>query len=227
MEFTDRCTKEFARFNGWAPTDRQFTFDQLAGRAKTIDYKAFHTATPICYGADEVLDHLLWFRRERKPIAVVSMPYHGDRERAQRLAAQYGLIMLAPPIANAGWWLPGKNGTECFVFMRQGAEVRWMLGQEDESCYEIFVARFNQERHEAFERQKAIDAAKQPGEKDKLLRALFPKLPATTKVTEKMIDERLKDFVDKPELVGNEILTLRMSKEDGQCVYWMERAARQ
>ena len=56
-----------------------------------------------------------------------------------------------------------------------------------------------------------------------LFRLLFPNLPAATKVTEKMMDERLKDFVDKPEVVGNEILTLRMSKENGQCMYWMER----
>ena len=60
-----------------------------------------------------------------------------------------------------------------------------------------------------------------------LFRLLFPNLPATTKVTEKMMDERLKDFVDKPEVVGNEILTLRMSKENGQCMYWMERTDRQ
>jgi hypothetical protein len=23
---------------------------------------------PICYGADEVLDHIFWFRRGRKPV---------------------------------------------------------------------------------------------------------------------------------------------------------------
>ena len=60
-----------------------------------------------------------------------------------------------------------------------------------------------------------------------LFRLLFPNLPATTKVTEKMMDARLKDFVDKPEVVGNEILTRRMSKENGQCMYWMERTDRQ
>ena len=60
-----------------------------------------------------------------------------------------------------------------------------------------------------------------------LFRLLFPNLPATTKVTEKLIDERLKDFVDKPTVVGDGILTLRMRKENGQCSYWMERTNRQ
>jgi hypothetical protein len=145
MEFTDRCTKAFADLNGWAPTDRQFTFDQLAGRAKTCDYMEM----PIRYGADEVLDHIFWFRRSRKPIAVVAMPYNGDRARAQQLAAQYGLIALAPPIANAGWWLPGENGTECFAFVRQGTEVHWLPEQIDGTAYEKFVAGFNRERQSA------------------------------------------------------------------------------
>ena len=60
-----------------------------------------------------------------------------------------------------------------------------------------------------------------------LFRLLFPNLPATTKVTEKMIDGRLKDFVDKPTVVGDGVLTLRMREENGQCSYWMERTDRQ
>jgi hypothetical protein len=74
------------------------------------------------------------------------MLYNGDRARAQQLAAQYGLIVLAPPIGNAGWWLPGENGTECFAFVRQGTEVRWLREQEHESAHKEFVAKFNQER---------------------------------------------------------------------------------
>jgi hypothetical protein len=160
MEFTDRYTEAFAKLNGWVQhTDRLFTFDQLAGRAKTCNYMA---APLVCYsGTGGVLDHLFWFPRERKPVAVVSMPYHGNRKAAQQYAAQYGLIMLAPPIVNAGWWLPGQNGTECFVFVRQGTEVRWLPGQESENAYKEFVDEFNRERHEAFERRRAVEAAKQ------------------------------------------------------------------
>ena len=158
MEFTDRYTEAFAKLNGWVQhTDKLFTFDQLAGNARTCNY----TAAPICYGADEVLDHLFWFRRDRKPVAAVSMPYNGDRTRARELAAQYGLIALAPPIVNAGWWLPGKNGTECFVFVRQGTEVRWLPGQEDESAYKEFVGEFNRERLTA--RRKPANAATRTG----------------------------------------------------------------
>jgi hypothetical protein len=142
MEFTNRCTKAFAELNGWMPTDYQFTFAQLAGRTRLRNVMEM----PIRYGADEVLDHLFWFRRERKPVAVVSQPYHGNREAAQQLAAQHGLIMQAPPIVNAGWWLPGKNGTECFVFVRPDTEVRGLPAQETESAYKEFVAEFNQER---------------------------------------------------------------------------------
>jgi hypothetical protein len=135
MGFADRCTKAFATLNGWVPTDYQFTFNQLAGRTRTRDVMEM----PIRYGADEVLDHIFWFRRERKPVAVVSQPYNGDRLRAQELAARYGLIMLAPPLINAGCWHPGENGTECFVFVRPGTEVRWLLpGQEHEGAYKEF-----------------------------------------------------------------------------------------
>ena len=141
MEFTNRCTKAFAELNGWMPTDYQFTFAQLAGRTRLRNVMEM----PIRYGADEVLDHLFWFRRERKPAAVVSMPYNGDRLRAQELAARYGLIVLAPPIVNAGWWLPGENGTKCFVFVRQGTEVHWLPGQKHESAYKEFVAVFDRE----------------------------------------------------------------------------------
>jgi hypothetical protein len=148
LEFTDRCTRAFATLNGWSLTDYQFTFNQLAGRTRIRDVMEM----PIRrrYGADSVLDHLFWFRRERKPVAVVSMPYHGNREAAQQLAAQYGLIMLAPPIVNAGWArsvaLPGENGTECFAFVRPGTEVRWLPGQKHESAYREFVAVFNRDR---------------------------------------------------------------------------------
>jgi hypothetical protein len=38
------------------------------------------------------------------------------------------LDRAGPPIAGAGWWLPGKNGTECFVFTRPGTAVRWLAG---------------------------------------------------------------------------------------------------
>jgi hypothetical protein len=106
---------------------------------------------PICCrGADGVLDHIFWFRCERKPAAVVSMPYNGDRLLAQELAAQYGLIMQAPPIVNAGWVRsdhPGKNGgSECFVFVPPGTMVRWLPGQVDGAAYEKFVAVVDREK---------------------------------------------------------------------------------
>jgi hypothetical protein len=61
----------------------------------------------------------------------------------------------APPIAEAGWWLPGKNGTGCFAFTRQDTEVCWLPEQMSAPAYEKFVAEFNQERHVEFERRKA------------------------------------------------------------------------
>jgi hypothetical protein len=75
------------------------------------------------------------------------MPDHGSLEGVQRIADRYGLIALSPPIANAGWRVPGR--TECFVFVRPGTEVRWLPEQMQQDLYEKFV-----EEYEKFQRQR-------------------------------------------------------------------------
>jgi hypothetical protein len=159
-----RYTEAFAKLNGWSPSNEHFSFRQLAGKRRDRGGDDMPIWRSGADDPDHVLDHLAFFRRERKPIAVISMPYHGDREAAQQLAAHYGLVMLAPPIATAGWWLPGTNGTECFVFVRSGTAVRWLPGQEDEAAYERFAEEHAEDqcrRVEEYERQKAAWAAKQ------------------------------------------------------------------
>jgi hypothetical protein len=160
--FTARYTDAFAKLNGWSPTNEHFSFRQLAGRGRDRSDDDSPVWRSGADDPDHVLDHLFFFRRERKPAAIVTMPYHGGLEQAQRLAERYGLIALAPPIAAAGWWLPGS--AECFVFVRQGTGVRWLPEQEDEAAYEKFAeehAEDQRRRVEEYERQKAMYAAKQ------------------------------------------------------------------
>jgi hypothetical protein len=57
----------------------------------------------------------------------------------------------------------------------------------------------------------------------KIRRFLFPNLPPTAKVTEEMVDRRLKAIVDQPARIDNKILVLRMREENGQAVYWIEK----
>jgi hypothetical protein len=86
------------------------------------------------------------------------MPYNhygAGLEHAQRLAEHYGLIAHAPPIAEAGWWVPDEMGTNCFAFTRVGTVVRWLPGQMSEDAYKEFSEEFHRERHEEIAREKA------------------------------------------------------------------------
>jgi len=61
----------------------------------------------------------------------------------------------------------------------------------------------------------------------KLRHFLFPNLSPTAKITEAMIDKRLKALVDQPARVGNKVLVLRTREENGRTVYWIEKGETQ
>jgi hypothetical protein len=159
QSFTARYTEAFAKLNGWSPSDKHFSFRQLAGRRRDRG----GDDSPIWRSGDDdpdhVLDHLFFFRRDRKPIAIVTMPYHAELEKAQRLAERYGLIALTPPIAEAGWWCPGDS--ECFAFVCPGTEVRWLPEQMQQELYEKFAeeyTEFQRQRVQEFERQRTTNS---------------------------------------------------------------------
>lgn len=140
---TQRCAKAFAKLNGWSLSSAHFSFRQLAGKGCTRsndDAPLWWTGAQILVG--DVMDHVRWFRQNRKPIAIISMPYLTSIENAQKLAQHYGLVACEPPIELSGWWAP--KHTSCFAFVRPGTTVRWLPEQCDPAAFEAFAQALNQ-----------------------------------------------------------------------------------
>jgi hypothetical protein len=135
---TKRCAQAFAKLNGWSVTNDHFSFRQLAGKGRAHS----NDEAPRWWRGDQdiahVLDHIQWFRQNRRPIAIVCMPYGVSIEDAQEMAQRYGLVACAPPIECSGWWLPKYS--QCFAFVRSGTTVRWLPGQCDAEAFEEFAA---------------------------------------------------------------------------------------
>ena len=118
-------TERFARLNGWRRTRREFPMGQLCGRrGRNADLFPL-----VRRGEDphHVMDHLFWFNRGRRPVAIGAMPYNAHLGQARMLAARYGLEVQAPPIEKSGWWYPGS--ARCFAFVQPGTAVQWLLEQ--------------------------------------------------------------------------------------------------
>jgi hypothetical protein len=121
------AARRFARLNGWGQSGG-FTMWRLAGlRGRRFEDDAF----PLWYSGSDaggpLMDHVYYFTAQRRPITIVTMPYHADLEDVREIADRYGLDVLAPPIAKSGWWLPGW--TFCFAFVRPGTTVKWLPQQ--------------------------------------------------------------------------------------------------
>jgi hypothetical protein len=117
-------SERFARSNGWRLAGSGFSMQSLARGSRAL-------ATCYLWQEDShrVIDHVRWFNAQRRPVAIVTMPYHGELAEVQELAERYGLAVQAPPVARSGWWYPGH--TLCFAFVRPGTQVRWLPQQCD------------------------------------------------------------------------------------------------
>jgi hypothetical protein len=137
-----KAAREFATINGWSRTEKAFSFRQLAGLGR----KHSDDLMPVCTQGDQdpdrVLDHLYWFKQDGKPIAIITMPYHGELDVAEKLARSYGLIAAAPPIRESGWHSPGRNGTYCYAIVRPGTTVKWLPEQSDSTMFENWLPSF-------------------------------------------------------------------------------------
>ena len=123
-----RCAAtQFAELNGWHLTRRGFTEATLA-RGGCHDGAYDYGRMP---GPHELFDHCVYFREPRRPfrgIAIVTQPYGRTLETAREIAASLGLIVHAPPILTASWWLPGS--TRFFVVTRPGVtQVQFLPDQ--------------------------------------------------------------------------------------------------
>ena len=135
-----KAARTFAKLNGWSQTERAFSFRQLAGLGR----KHSDDVMPVCTRGDQdpdnVLDHLYWFKQNGKPVAIITMPYHGELADTEKLAENYGLVVATPPIQESGWHLPGHNGTHCYAFMRPGTSVKWLPEQSEPAAFEKMAA---------------------------------------------------------------------------------------
>jgi hypothetical protein len=125
-----RYAGKFAALNGWRHSKTSFNLGQLAGLDR--------------FGGDDgyrsgVSDHCFYFRepaRSYRPVALVSQPY--ELRGPDRLADECGLVVRVPPILKSGWLYPGR--TYMLVFVRPGAEVRWLREQVVAGAFERLVA---------------------------------------------------------------------------------------
>jgi hypothetical protein len=128
-----RHAARFAKLNEWR-LGGHFSFLSLADgkqhRPRAGDEAPLwrHGDCPF----EDVLDHIRWFNRDRKPAAIVTMPYHNEDLAARALAAHYGLEVHMPPLQQGGWLAPG---TWCYAFVRPATRVRWLPEQSDRRAF--------------------------------------------------------------------------------------------
>jgi hypothetical protein len=141
-----KAARAFASLNGWSQTTKAFSFLQLAGLGR----KRSDDVMPVCWRGDQdpahVLDHVLWFKQNGKPVAIITMPYHNKIADAERLAANYGLVVAAPPLRESGWHLPGRNGTRCYAFVRPETSVKWLPEQSEPAAFEKWLPSFRRKK---------------------------------------------------------------------------------
>lgn len=150
--FADHYIKLFAKLNGWSRTDKHFSFRQLAGKTRG---RRDNDEAPLWWSGDRqlvgnVMDHIVWFRYQRKPIAIMSMPYNTGWTEAQALARLYELEVYAPPIEKSGCWYP--DWTYCYVFIRCETGLCWLPQQCEQDAFKQYVAAYREAQ--AKDRQK-------------------------------------------------------------------------
>jgi hypothetical protein len=112
--------------------------------------------------APRLLDHCVWFRRQRRYVAVIGQPCLSAADLAEERAslARRGLVMHVPPDPLASFHYPGW--TLFLVVTLPGVAVRWLPEQDG--------------RLKGLLRDWLADASE--GYKDELARALAEAEPA-------------------------------------------------
>jgi hypothetical protein len=115
----------FAKLNGWRATKCSFYSLGLLGRSAMSDSLRRR-------GGDSfpLLDHCLWFRRERRYVAAVGQPYLSgvDIAAARANLKARNLVLHLPPDPLASFHYPGW--TLFVVVTKPGVEVRFLPEQD-------------------------------------------------------------------------------------------------
>ena len=113
--------QRFATFNGWEIVSRGFSLAQL-GRRPPYDPWIYRSPDfpLVMHGGENsprVMDHMTWFRLNRRPICLISQPYvpSGSLEAARAIAETYELDVFEAPKPKSGWYFPGR--VTCLAFV--------------------------------------------------------------------------------------------------------------
>jgi excisionase family DNA binding protein len=117
-----QAVNQFARINGWTPTDRLFCPAEL-GVTGSVLYA--RPANPTFF------DHGMAFTKRGVNVALVGQPYScaANAEAFRRYAADNGLEAHVPPNRHASFWFPAE--TLFLVLTLPGEDVRWLPEQQE------------------------------------------------------------------------------------------------
>jgi hypothetical protein len=119
LEMQEQAAAEFGKLNGWRKSSSAFGLGRIPGC--TMAYPHFG------YRRD-VFDHVLYFRKNRRPAALAVQPYTDAGlsciDQAQEIADQLGLALHIPPAPKASIHLPG--GTVFLVFTNRDHVIKWL-----------------------------------------------------------------------------------------------------
>jgi hypothetical protein len=115
----------FANLNGWRGTKYHFYGLDLLGRS-TMSDPLRRLGSRDC----SLLDHDIWFRRDRRYIAAIGQPYLSDVDIAAARAnlKARNLVLHVPPDPLASFHYPGW--TLFVVVTKPGVEVRFLPEQD-------------------------------------------------------------------------------------------------
>jgi excisionase family DNA binding protein len=117
-----QAVNQFARINGWTPTDRLFSPAELGMNADVL-----YTSP----GVPTLFDHPMAFTRGGMNVALVGQPYScsANAEAFRRYADKNGLDAHVPPNRHASFWFPPN--TLFLVVTLPFEVVRWLPEQEE------------------------------------------------------------------------------------------------
>jgi hypothetical protein len=123
LEAQVQAAKAFAKVNDWKVSRSGFSLRALAGRQHE-PWSGQH--------ACGLFDHMLYFKRHRRPGALVTQPYSGPGlsiiDEAQETADWLGLALHVPPAPKASIHYPG--GTVFLVFTNRDHVIKWLPEME-------------------------------------------------------------------------------------------------
>jgi hypothetical protein len=121
LETQVQAVQAFAKINGWKVSRGSFGLRALAGCKPSEPWSGqIHCRN--------LFDHCLYFRKHRRPAALVAQPYPGEGysrlDEAGEIADWLGLKLSVPPAPKASIHYPG--GTVLMVFTARDHEIRWL-----------------------------------------------------------------------------------------------------